>query len=133
VTLISAVSLEGSLAPFMLEGSLNGAIFADYAEKFLMPSLPRGSVLASLSARKAARACAAFLKAGIHVLYLPPYSPDLNPIEIMWAKLKGILNEENTRSQEALADAAGSALRQVTQEDMEGWFLQDGCTRLKYA
>jgi transposase len=63
-TLIPAVSLEGPLAPFMFEGSLNGAIFAAYAEKFLLPSQPRGSVLAmdSLSARKAARACAALLK-----------------------------------------------------------------------
>jgi transposase len=87
---ISALSLEGPLAPFMFEGSLNDAIFTECAEKFLMPSLPRGSVLAmgSLPARKAARACEAFLKAGIHILYLPPYSPDLNPIEMMWAKLR---------------------------------------------
>jgi transposase len=75
----------------MFEGALNGAIFADYAEKFLIPSLPRESVLAmgNLPVRKAARACAAFLKAGIHILCLPPYSPDLNPTQMMWAKLKG--------------------------------------------
>jgi transposase len=133
--LISAVSLEGPLAPFMFEGSLNGAIFSGYAEKFLIPSLPRGSVLAmdSLSARKAARACAAFLKAGIHILCLPPYSPDLNPTQMMWAKLKGILKEEKPRAQEALADAAGSALGPVTQADIEGCFLHDGYTRLKFA
>ncbi|MDR2520299.1 MAG: transposase [Eubacteriaceae bacterium] len=73
------------------------------------------------------------LKAGIHVLYLPPYSPDLNPIEIMWAKLKEILNEEKLRAQETLADAAGSSLGLVTQEDIEGCFLHDGYTRLKFA
>jgi transposase len=135
MALVSAVSLEGPLAPFMFDGSLNGAIFSDYAEKFLMPSLPRGSVLAmdSLSARKAARACAAFLKAGIHILYLPPYSPGLNPTQMMWVKLKGILKEEKPRAQEALADAAGSALGKVTHEDIEGWFLHDGYSRLNLA
>jgi transposase len=135
MTLVSAVSLEGPLTPFMFEGALNGAIFADYAEKFLIPSLPGGSVLAmdNLSAHKAARACAAFLKAGIHILYLPPYSPDLNPTQMMWAKLKGILNEEKPRAQEALTDAVGSALGQVTHEDIEGLFLHDGYTRLKFA
>jgi transposase len=108
----------------MFEGALNGAIFANYAEKFLIPSLPRGSVLAmgNFLARKAASACAAFLKAGIHILYLPPYSPDLNPTQMMWSKLKGILKIEKPRAQEALAEAAGSALGQVTQEDIEGWF-----------
>jgi transposase len=134
-TLISTVSLKGPLAPFMFEGSLNGAIIAGYAEKFLMPSLPRWSVLSmgSLSVRKAARACAAFLKAGIHILYLPPYSPDLNPIEMMWAKLKGILKTEKPRAQEALTDAVGSALGQVTQGDIEGWYLHDGYSRIKLA
>jgi transposase len=124
MTLISAVSLEGPLAPFMFERALNGAIFSGYAEKFLIPSLPRESVLAmdSLPARKAARARAAFLKAGIHILYITPYSPVLNPAQMMWAKLKGILNEEKPRAQEALAGAAGSALGQVAQGDIEGWF-----------
>ncbi|MDR2519569.1 MAG: transposase [Eubacteriaceae bacterium] len=85
----------------------------------------KGGVLAmdNLSACKAARACAAFLKAGIHILCLPPYSPGLNPTQMMWAKLKGILNKEKPRAQEALADAAGSALGLATQADIEGWFL----------
>jgi transposase len=111
---IPAVSLEGPVAPFMFEGALNGAIFAQYAEKFLMPSLPRGSVLAmgSLSARKAAWACAALLKAGIHILYLPPYSPGLNPTQMMWAKSKGIIITNKPMAQEALADAVGEALGQ---------------------
>jgi transposase len=87
----------------------------------------------NLSVHKAARVCAAFLKAGIHILCLPPYSPDLNPIEMMWAKLKGILKIEKPRAQEALTDAVGSALGQVTHEDIEGCFLHDGYSRLKYA
>ncbi|MDR2519499.1 MAG: transposase, partial [Eubacteriaceae bacterium] len=110
--LIPAVSLEGPVAPFMFEGSLNGAIFAGCAEKYLIPSLPRGSVLAmgSLPARKEARACEAFLKAGIHIMCLPPYSPYLSPAQMMWAKLKGILKIEKPTAQEALAEAAGPEL-----------------------
>jgi transposase len=99
-----------TVAPFRFEGSF-GAIFAQYAEKFLIPYLPRGIVLAmdSLSVHKAARACMALLKAGIRILYLPPYSQGLNPAQMMWAKLKGITNIK-PQAQEALADAVGDAL-----------------------
>ncbi len=83
-------------------------------------------VMDNLSAHKDPRVIAAIERAGAAVWHLPPYSPDLNPIEPMWSKVKEILRSLAARTAEALLDAIGAALRAVTATDVENWFAHCG-------
>ena len=80
----------------------------------------------NLSSHKNSKARAALEAAGVRILDLPPYSPDLNPIEKMWSKIKALLRGTKARSFEALVAAIGKALTAVTQEDIRGWFQSCG-------
>jgi transposase len=83
-------------------------------------------VLDNLSSHKDKRAVALIEKAGAQVRPLPPYSPDLNPIEKMWSKVKALLRSAKARTDQALLEAIGSALQQVTANDAKGWFASCG-------
>jgi len=89
-TLVAGLRLDGLTAPMVMDGAMNGEAFAAYAEKFLAPSLSPGDVVVmdNLPAHKVAGARAAIARAGATVLFLPPYSPDFNPIEQAFAKIK---------------------------------------------
>ena len=129
-TLIGAVRLGGGLvATMQVEGSTTGDVFAAFVREVLRPALRPGDVvvLDNLSAHKALVARAAL--AGTEVLFLPRYSPEHNPIELMWAAVKRELRDVGARTSEALDAAITRALLAVGVEDVRGWFRHCGyCT-----
>lgn len=124
LTLLGALSLSGLCAPMTIEGATDGAVFVAYVEQVLGPALSAGDVVVmdNLSAHKVKGVREAIAACGASVLYLPPYSPDLNPIEKCWSKLKSLLRTVGARTREALEAAIGEVIKQVTEADAEGWF-----------
>ncbi len=127
-TLLSAVRLDGVVAPQVLSGSLDGEHFAGYVEQFLVPELTRGDIVImdNLRPHKSQRVTEAIEGAGCMLVYLPPYSPDFNPIENMWSKVKACLRKACARTWDALVDAVRDALLAVTPEDCDGFFEHCG-------
>jgi transposase len=111
-TFVAALRHDGLVAPLVVDGAMNGAIFRAYVEQQLAPTLRRGDlvVLDNLSAHKVAGVREAIEAAGAQVAYLPPYSPDLNPIELVFSKLKWLLRSAAIRTKEALWSYLGRAL-----------------------
>ena len=128
MTLMSAVRMDGVVAPMLLDGPVNAETFAGYVEACLVPALEPGDILImdNLPAHKSERITKAVEDAGCTLVYLPPYSPDLNPIENMWSKVKAILRKTAARTFEALLDAVDEALRAITFEDCLGYFEHCG-------
>ena len=128
LTLMSAVRLDGVVAPMLLDGPLNASAFAGYVEDCLIPMLCPGDILImdNLPAHKSPRITLAVERAGCSLVYLPPYSPDFNPIENMWSKVKAYLRKAKARTFDALVEALGDALRSITQTDREGYFEHCG-------
>jgi transposase len=124
-TLVAAITRETTKAPMLLDGAMDGDAFAAYVEQALIPSLPPGSIVVmdNLSAHKPPAISRLLSEAGIELRYLPPYSPDFNPIEPMWSKVKSILRRIQPRTEEALTDAVATALREVTPSDIRGYFF----------
>jgi transposase len=131
-TMISSIRLDGSTACMAIEGPTTSEVFAVYVGEVLVPSLSAGDlvILDNLSSHKSAEALALIEGAGAKVLFLPAYSPDLNPIEKMWSKVKEFLRACKARSQEALLAAIASALQRVTAQDAKGWFASCGYTNI---
>lgn len=127
-TVLAAISTQGIQAPWVLEGAMDGAAFAVYVEQLLLPTLHRGDIvfLDNLSFHKAPCIRTLIESVGAHLVFLPPYSPDLNPIELCWAKVKTDLREAKARTFEALVDAIADALRAVTKQDAQAWFVHAG-------
>ncbi len=127
-TLVAAVRAEGPRAPMLLEGAMDGEAFAAWVEKILVPVLrPRDIVVMdNLSSHKEKTVRPAIEAAGARVLDLPPYSPDLNPIEKMWSKIKTHLRRAKARCADTLCAAVGQALDAVTTQDIKGWFESCG-------
>jgi transposase len=130
LTLVAALSLEGATAALTYEGGTDSTTMLSFVEQVLVPTLKPGQivVLDNLSSHKNADVIAAIRAAGADVWFLPRYSPDLNPIEEMWSKIKAWLRKTGARVRDALIDAIGTALRQVTQNDAKGWFNHCGYT-----
>jgi len=128
LTLMSAVRLDGVVAPMLLDGPVNAQTFAGYVEDCLVPALEPGDILImdNLPAHKSARITQAVEGAGCILVYLPPYSPDLNPIENMWSKVKASLQKTAARTFEALLDGVGEALHAISLEDCDGYFEHCG-------
>ena len=128
VTVIAAMGLSGVRAPLAFEGAINAATFLMYVERVLVPALRRGDVVVfdSLSSHLSPEVSEAIERAGASVLPLPPYSPDFNPIEELFSKFKGFLRRVGARAKEHLYDAIGEGLREVTPEDILGWFRHAG-------
>ena len=126
-TIIAAVGRNGPQAPWVIEGPMDGAAFSVWAEHVLAPTLESGDIVVmdNLSVHKNVAARAAIEAAGAEVWYLPPYSPDLNPIEKMWSKVKALLRKSKARDPEALFQAIGHAMAKVIQQDVVNWF--DSC------
>jgi len=112
----------------VMDGAMNGEAFAAYAEKFLAPSLSPGDVVVmdNLPAHKVAGARAAIARAGATLLFLPPYSPDFNPIEQAFAKIKALLRKAAARTLEALEAAIASALDAFTPDECANYFTNSG-------
>jgi transposase len=112
----------------VLDGPVTAESFAGYVERSLVPELRPGDVVVmdNLSAHKGPRAAAAVAAAGCVLAYLPPYSPDLSPIEPMWSKVKSAVRKAAARTFAGLVDAVAAALRGVTPEDCDGYFEHCG-------
>ena len=123
-TLIAAISLQGLQAPWVLEGALNGASFQVYLDQVLGPTLEAGDILLmdNLSSHKVAGVAALVEKRGARVEYLSPYSPDYNPIEKCWSKIKTYLRRAKARTYDALMQAIKEALPTITESDICAWF-----------
>ena len=128
VTVIAAMGLDGVRAPLAFPGAVNAATFESYVEQVLVPALHRGDVVVfdNLTSHLAPEVYEAIEGAGASVLRLPPYSPDDNPIEEMLSKFKGFLRRVGARAKEHLYDAIGEGLREVTAQDILGWFRHAG-------
>lgn len=129
-TMISSVRLNGSTACMVVDGSTTGDVFRAYVENVLVPSLQPGDivVLDNLASHKDQASLEMIRQAGAEVRFLPPYSPDLNPIEKMWSKIKQNLRSVKARTQDALLAAIAAALVCVSEEDALGWFASCGYT-----
>jgi transposase len=128
VTVIAALGLDGVRAPLMFPGSTNAATFESYIEHVLVPELDTGDVVVfdNLSAHLGPAVAEAIEGAGASVLRLPPYSPDFTPIEEMFSKVKEFLRRVAARVKGDLYEAIGEALREVTDQDIIGWFQNAG-------
>ena len=126
--MISSIRRDGSTAAMTVEGATTSEVFRAYVEHILVPTLRPGDivVLDNLSPHKDKEALALIKQAGAEVRFLPPYSPDFNPIEKMWSKVKALLRSAKARTDEALLSAIGSALSRVTAQDAKGWFASCG-------
>jgi len=127
-TLLAGLRLDGVVAPMVLDGPVDGESFAGYVERCLVPELRPGDIVVmdNLPAHKGARIEAAIGGAGCRLAYLPPYSPDLSPIEPMWSKVKSGVRTAAARTLDALVEAVRAALLSVTPEDCEGYFEHCG-------
>jgi len=127
-TLVAAVRLGGATAPLVFEGATDTAAFRVYVERVLVPELRAGDIVVmdNLSPHKGDWVAEELAKAEAEVWYLPPYSPDYNPIEAMWAKVKAWLRKEAARTGAALVRAIGQALGTITSADCLGFFKHCG-------
>jgi transposase len=128
-TLIASMTLEGAMGECVaVEGSTKAFVFEAYVERFLAPSLSPGRVVVmdNLSAHKTGRVRELIEGRGCELWFLPAYSPDLNPIEEAFSKVKARLRKAAARTREALVGAMGEALSAVTPRDAEGWFAHCG-------
>lgn len=127
-TTLAVIGLTGITAPLVLPGAVNGTVFSGYIEQCVAPTLQPGDVLFmdNLSAHKVAGIEGLIAARGAHLVYLPPYSPDLNPIELAWSKLKTILRRRKARTFPDLIEALRQALLAITLQDIQGWFAHCG-------
>ena len=128
VSMLAAISLAGVSAPMTITGAVDGLVFLEYVKQVLCPSLAEGDVIVmdNLSAHKIAGVRQAIEAEGAKLLYLPPYSPDLNPIEKCWSKIKTYLRKAKARTYETLTAALKEALLTITTADIKGWFASCG-------
>ena len=129
--MISALRVDGSTADMVVDSATDGAVFLTYVEKILAPTLNEKDIVImdNLAAHKMSAIVTAIEATGAEVRFLPPYSPDLNPIEKMWSKIKAYLRKEKARTKEALWQAIGNALKTVSALDAFNWFKPCGCTQ----
>ena len=127
-TLLSSMSLCGMGPSLAVDGPTDREVFEAYVERVLGPTLRAGQAVAmdNLGAHKGARVRELIERRGCELLYLPPYSPDLNPIEEAFSKMKALLRKVAARTSESLIGAIGRALSAVKPEDAQGWFAHCG-------
>jgi transposase len=127
-TFTGALRLSGMTAPMVLDGAMNGVAFLAYVQQVLVPTLRPGElvVMDNLPAHKPAAVRTAIEQAGATLLYLPPYSPDFNPIENAFAKLKAMLRKAATRTIDELWDAIGHALPDFSPAECTNYFTAAG-------
>ena len=130
LTMICAILYDRVAAPMVLDGAMNQLTFQGYVDWLLVPELQPGDtvVMDNLSSHKSAAVQTSIEARGAKLLFLPPYSPDLNPIEKMWSKVKAHLRREAKRTQKTLTTAIGHALKSITSDDCRGFFRSVGIT-----
>jgi len=123
-TIVGALRYDRVEAPLVIEGAMDSLVFRGYVERLLAPTLRTGDVVVmdNLSPHKTRGVQEAIEARGAKLRYLPPYSPDFNPIEPMWSKVKQDLRSAAARTHRRLVHAVGNALRSVTPDDCRGFF-----------
>lgn len=126
--MIAAIGRNGAQAPWLIEGAMDGAAFTVWVQSILAPGLEAGDIVVmdNLSVHKYDAARAAILATGAQIWDVPPYSPDLNPIEKMRSKIKADLRKAKAGDPEALCNAVGQALAKVSLQDITNWFAPFG-------
>lgn len=127
-TFLAGLTSEGLVAPFVLDGPINAECFLAYVEQILVPVLREGDpvILDNLSSHKNEDAARLIAAAGARLLFLPPYSPDLNPIELAFAKFKELLRQAQSRTVEALWSLIGRTLDRFTPEECANYIRHCG-------
>jgi transposase len=128
-TFIALITIEGRIGEALsIKGATDAELFETYVEAFLAPTLKVGQVvvLDGLGAHRTNRVREVIEERGAELLFLPSYSPDLNPIEEAFSKIKNIVRKAGARTREALDEVIGEALSAVTLEDVAGWFSHCG-------
>jgi transposase len=128
LTFIAALRHDRVDAPCVIDGPINGDLFTAYVEQVLVPTLAPGDIviLDNLGSRKGQRAPRAIRQAGAHLLFLPPYSPDLNPIEQLFAKLKHLMRAAEQRTLETTWRKAGAILDLVSPVECANYLVNSG-------
>lgn len=124
MTMVCAILFDRVVAPMVIEGAMNSWIFQGYVSWLLVPELQPGDtvIMDNLASHKSVSVKNAIEDAGAKLMFLPPYSPDLNPIENMWSKVKANLRSEAKRTKRTLVNAIGRAIKAVTPSDCSGFF-----------
>ena len=122
-TFVAGLRQTGIIAPMVLDGPMTGPAFRAYVEQFLAPALAAGDVLVmdNLAAHKVAGVAEAIAAVGASILYLPPYSPDLNPIEQMFSKLKTLLRKAAARTRDTLWQTIGDLLATFSSDECRNY------------
>ena len=128
MTAVAAIRLDGLTAPFTIDCPMDGDVFGVYVQQVLTPALRPGDIVVmdNLSAHKGPQVKRLLESAGASVLYLPPYSPDLNPIEMIWSKVKRLLRSFAARTIDTLHEAFAHAFKEVSTQDIRGCFRHCG-------
>ena len=127
-TLVATLGWQEVIAPWIFEGSMNSTTFEVYVRTQLLPTLHRGDILVmdNLSAHTGETIRQLIEAKGARLEFLPPYSPDFNPIELCWSKVKTALREAKARTLDALVEAIAQALRSISFTDIQNWFAHCG-------
>ncbi len=127
-TFVAGLRLSGIVAPFVLDGAINRIAFETYVEKVLVPELKPGDIVVmdNLSSHKGPQVKAMIEAVGASLLYLPPYSPDFNPIENAFAKLKALLRKAAARTVQGLWAAIGRLIDTFTPAECANYFAAAG-------
>jgi transposase len=126
--MLSSIRLDGSTECIVVDGAMDGAMFSKYVGQILCPALRPNDIVImdNLASHKNSEVAEHIKKCGAELLYLPPYSPDLNPIENMWSKVKQLLRGMERRTRDALEKGIACALDLVCASDAKGWFTNCG-------
>lgn len=126
--MISSIRLDGSTTCLAIEGATDTEVFHTYVQQILTPTLSPGDIVVmdNLAPHKSEPTLTLIAEAGATALFLPPYSPDFNPIEKMWSKVKQFLRSAEPRTREELFGAIAAALATITARDALGWFISCG-------
>lgn len=132
VTLIAGIRLGGVVAPMMLDGSMTGDVLEAYFAQFVVRELKPGDIVVwdNLAAHKRSAVRQLIESAGAELLFLPAYSPDLNPIELAWSKLKTVLRARAARTPDELELAVAEAFSSINADDIQHWMAHCGYPQL---
>lgn len=128
LSIVSTIRLNGEQSPLVFSGTLNGELFKQYIAEMLAPTLNEGDIVImdNLSSHKVQSVIDPILSRGAKVLYLPTYSPELNPIELSWSKVTSVLRTIKARTNDELIAAINTALDAISLSDINNWFVHDG-------
>lgn len=132
VSVIAAMGLNGMTASMQIDGAISGEVFLEYVRQVLVPTLRQGDlvIMDNLPVHKVDGVLEAIHAVGAQVRFLPSYSPDFNPIELCFSKIKTFLRKAEARTKEGLDQALTQAFQSITLKDIRGWFKHSGYSLL---